>query len=98
MSSGKGFTLIELLIVIGILAILATVVILVINPTELIKQARDSNRLSDLGILNKALLIAQTQSISFFGTSSIVYVSISDSTSTCANLGLPSLPSACSYH
>ncbi len=98
MSSEKGFTLIELLIVIGILAVLATVVIIVINPTELVKQARDSTRLSDLGVLNTGLLTAQTQGISFFGTSSIIYVSISDSTSTCANLGLPSLPSGWSYN
>jgi type IV pilus assembly protein PilA len=41
-----GFTLIELLIVIGVLAILATVVVLVLNPTEMFKQARDSQRLS----------------------------------------------------
>ncbi|PIR43987.1 hypothetical protein COV23_02350, partial [Candidatus Wolfebacteria bacterium CG10_big_fil_rev_8_21_14_0_10_31_9] len=32
----KGFTLVELLIVIGILAALATIVIVVINPVELI--------------------------------------------------------------
>ena len=32
----KGFTLIELVIVIGILAILATVVVLVLNPAQLL--------------------------------------------------------------
>jgi prepilin-type N-terminal cleavage/methylation domain-containing protein len=47
-----GFTLIELLIVIGILAILATVVVLVLNPTEMFKQARDSQRLSETDALN----------------------------------------------
>ncbi len=94
-----GFTHIELLIVIGILATLATVVIIVINPTELLKQARDSNRLSELQDPNKALTLYQTdRSGSFMGTSSIVYVSIFDSTSTCANLGLPSLPSGWSYN
>jgi len=44
----KGFTLIELLIVIAILAILATVTVLVINPAEILAQARDSQRVSDL--------------------------------------------------
>jgi len=29
----------------------------------------------------------------FYGSSSVVYVSIPDTTSTCANLGLPSLSS-----
>lgn len=44
----RGFTLIELLIVIGILAVLATVVVLVINPAQLFAQARDSRRLHDM--------------------------------------------------
>lgn len=51
----KGFTLIELLIVIGILAVLATVTVLVLNPAELFRQARDSQRLSDLGTIKGAL-------------------------------------------
>src|SRR3989344_4288742 len=52
---GKGFTLIELLIVIGLLAILSTVAVLVINPAELLMQARDSQRVSDLGTVHSAL-------------------------------------------
>lgn len=44
----KGFTLIELLIVIGILGILAAAVVVVLNPGELLAQARDSSRISDL--------------------------------------------------
>jgi prepilin-type N-terminal cleavage/methylation domain-containing protein len=51
----KGFTLLELLIVIGVLAILAAVVTVVLNPAELLKQARDSSRVSDLANLNSAL-------------------------------------------
>ncbi len=51
----KGFTLIELLVVIAIIAILAVVVILTINPAQLLKQARDSNRISDLATLKSAL-------------------------------------------
>jgi len=55
MKMKKGFTLLELLIVIGILAILATVVALVLNPAELLGQARDSQRLSDLRTINSAI-------------------------------------------
>ncbi|MFA7202022.1 MAG: type II secretion system protein, partial [Candidatus Paceibacterota bacterium] len=43
--SKSSFTLIELLIVIGILAILTAAVVLVLNPTELLKQGRDSKRM-----------------------------------------------------
>ena len=50
-----GFTLIELLIVIAIIAILSVVVILALNPAELLKQARDSNRISDMSTLKNAL-------------------------------------------
>jgi prepilin-type N-terminal cleavage/methylation domain-containing protein len=51
----KGFTLIELLVVIAILAVLATAVVLVLNPAELIKQGRDSTRISDMAALNSAI-------------------------------------------
>ncbi|KKW47096.1 MAG: hypothetical protein UY99_C0042G0007, partial [Parcubacteria group bacterium GW2011_GWA1_59_11] len=42
----SSFTLIELLVVIAIVAILSAVVIITLNPAELLKQSRDSNRLS----------------------------------------------------
>jgi len=49
----KGFTLIEVLIVIGIISILASVVIVAVNPARQFKQARDSQRLANVnGILN----------------------------------------------
>lgn len=51
----KGFTLIELLVVIAILAILATITVVVLNPAELLRQARDSTRISELASLRSAL-------------------------------------------
>src|SRR5471030_3210736 len=51
----SGFTLIELLVVIAIIAILSVVVILTLNPAELLRQARDSNRVSDFATLKSAL-------------------------------------------
>ena len=53
----KGFTLIELVIVIAILAILAAVVVLTLNPAQLMAQARDSQRISDLGSVKSAIAL-----------------------------------------
>lgn len=62
----KGFTLIELLIVIAIIAILATAVVLLLNPAQLLAQARDSQRISDLDTLKTtlALYLATASSVS----------------------------------
>jgi prepilin-type N-terminal cleavage/methylation domain-containing protein len=51
----KGFTLIELLVVIAILAILSVAVVLVLNPAELLRQSRDSTRISDLATINSSI-------------------------------------------
>lgn len=51
----KGFTLIELLVVIAIVAVLSVVVILTLNPAELLRQARDANRVSDMSTLKSAI-------------------------------------------
>ena len=49
----KGFTLIEILIVIGIIAILAAIVIIAINPVRQFAQSRNTQRRSDVtAILN----------------------------------------------
>ena len=46
--SMKGFTLIEVLIVLSIIAILATIVMVSLNPTKQFKFARDSQRSAHL--------------------------------------------------
>ncbi|MBS3903572.1 MAG: LamG domain-containing protein [Anaplasmataceae bacterium] len=89
----SGFTLIELLIVIAIIAALAIVVVLVLNPAELVREARDSNRLQDLANINRALRLYELDvSGGYFGSSSVVYVSLPDSDPQCDNLGLPVIP------
>lgn len=54
----NGFTLIELLIVIAIIAILSVVVVLTLNPAEMLRQARDSNRVADLNTLETAISLS----------------------------------------
>ncbi|MCS6789191.1 MAG: prepilin-type N-terminal cleavage/methylation domain-containing protein [Patescibacteria group bacterium] len=97
--SQNSFTLVELLITIAILAVLSTAVLTILNPQEYLRQSRDSQRLKDLTILSKIISWFETDTggKGFMGTSSIVYVSIPDTTSTCANLGLPPLPSPWQY-
>ena len=81
----RGFTLIELLIVIGIIAILSTVVLLTLNPTELLKQSRDSTRIAELTSLDKAIGFASTQNPDLvLGAANTVYVSLPDTSATCA--------------
>lgn len=51
----RGFTLIELLIVIAVLGVLATVVIIIINPLQQFAKARDAGRISDITQIANAL-------------------------------------------
>lgn len=58
----KGFTLVELLVVIAIIAILAAVVVLIINPAEILARGRDSSRLADVASLQTAINVAVQES------------------------------------
>jgi prepilin-type N-terminal cleavage/methylation domain-containing protein len=103
-SHRKAFTLIELLVVIAIIAILSVVVILTLNPAELLRQARDSSRVSDVATLTNALnvyLADQGTAASFsLGNSSGTYPSVYDPTATstagdqCQGLTMVSLNSS----
>ena len=51
----SGFTLIEVLIVIGILAVLAGIVIVAINPARQFAQARNTQRISNVSSILNAI-------------------------------------------
>jgi prepilin-type N-terminal cleavage/methylation domain-containing protein len=54
-SMNSGFTLIEILVVIGLIAILAAVVIIPINPARQFAQGRDTQRNSNLNAILNAV-------------------------------------------
>ena len=52
----SGFTLLEILLVVGIIAILAGIVIVAINPAKQLATVRNTERKSDIKQINNALL------------------------------------------
>ena len=54
----KGFTLIELIVVIAIIAVLAGMVMIILNPAAILEKARDTKRMEDLDTLNKVIHLA----------------------------------------
>ena len=97
-----SFTLVELLIVIAILAVLAAAVVIVLNPAELLAQARDTQRISDVNMIKKATdLFIVDNSTTSLGTSQKVYISLPDAAApACTNnlASLPVLPAGWSYN
>ena len=88
--ANRGFTLIELLIVIGILAVLATLVILVLNPSELFKQSRDIRRLNDIKVLTAMVNYARFGGKQLGAASKRIDASIPDS-AACPSITTPAL-------
>jgi prepilin-type N-terminal cleavage/methylation domain-containing protein len=88
-----AFTLIELLVVIAIIAILSVVVFLALNPAELLRKVRDSNRLSDFATTQSLVQSYATLQGGSLGSTGVTYVSIPDPTATttagtdCSGLG-----------
>jgi len=99
----QSYTLIEILIVIGVVAVLATVTTLIINPAVILANTRDVTRLSDLKTINEAIKYTRLEQVEY-GSSSVLYISIPDHNATttagtnCDGMSLPLIPSGWSYH
>jgi len=95
----RSFTLVELLIVIAILAVLAAAVVLVLNPAELLAQARDAERASDIAAMDKAIKMFELDNPTVSqGDPNTLYTSLPDADSECSSYTLPSLPSGWRYN
>jgi prepilin-type N-terminal cleavage/methylation domain-containing protein len=96
--NSQSFTLIELLIVLGILAILMSIVVITLNPAEMLKKTRDTRRISDLSAISQAISLYQVSNPdTSLGIYKTVYVSLPAVNADCSDLNLPALPSGYSY-
>jgi len=59
--NSPSFTLIEMLITIAIIAVLMTVTVVAINPNEMTKKARDTQRLTDMSNLQMIMELARSE-------------------------------------
>ena len=82
----KGFTLVEALLVVGFLAVVATVVVVVLNPAQFLDQSRDSRRVEDLKALNRAMEVAIYSPELINANAAVVYISLPSLSSDCAHL------------
>ena len=83
----RGFTLVELLVVIAIIGVMATASIVLLNPAEILRQTRDSNRIADMTTLKTAIVtyIADTGAKAYIGDANTCYAHPSSTLGACSD-------------
>ena len=98
----QGFSLVELSLTIAIVAGLAAVAIVIMNPAELSAQMRDGQRLAAMGDLREVVgvLVAENPNLpTGFGATNLAYISLPDTHSDCRNItNLPVRTDGRIYH
>ncbi len=97
-AQSQGFTLIEILVVIGIIAVLATIVLIAINPARQFAQSRNAQRSSNVNAILNAIgqYVADHKGTFPDGTPSGGSAAVPIPSAMCSDLisrYIPSLPS-----
>lgn len=88
----------EMFVAIGIIAVVMVAVVLTLNPAELMRQARDARRVSELKAIGTGMTaLSGSSSTMELGASSTLYVSLPDADPACGSWALPALPSPWQY-
>ena len=88
MRNESGFTLLEVLVTIAVISVLATVLVLAINPAEMLRRSKDSRRLSDIGTIRRAVDLALADDQYMLATVGIIDIDTSTDVTNFAGAGV----------